>query len=153
MKWREVASQRRRTLPSGLLPRLALGVSGLALAALNVALYLQDGMSRPLVASAALSGGYLVLAYMLVRLRESKLEAEAALVENQQRSIWEGATTVQHLRRVERQQAGTPKSKQPHALLFADKERRTATHECQRSSVVQLVSAVPSHPIRRLMLQ
>ena len=85
MKWREVASQRRRTLPSGLLPRLALGVSGLALAALNVALYLQDGMSRPLVASAALSGGYLVLAYMLVRLRESKLEAEAALVENQQR--------------------------------------------------------------------
>ncbi len=85
MKWREAASRRRRTLPAGLLPRLALGVSGVALAALNVALYLQDGMSRPLIASAALSGGYLVLAYMLVRLRESKLEAEAALVENQQR--------------------------------------------------------------------
>ena len=85
MKWREAAGRRRRTLPAGLLPRLALGVSGVALATLNVALYAQDGMSRALIFSSLLSGGYLVLAYMLVRLRESKLEAEAALVENQHR--------------------------------------------------------------------
>jgi two-component system, cell cycle sensor histidine kinase PleC len=85
MKWREAAGRRRRTLPAGLLPRLALGVSGLALAALNVTLYAQEGMSRALLFSSFLSAGYLGLAYMLVRLRESKLEAEDALVENQQR--------------------------------------------------------------------
>ncbi|MFA7638114.1 MAG: ATP-binding protein, partial [Parvibaculum sp.] len=70
---------------AGLLPRLVIGVSGLALGALNIALFLQDGSSRALVFSGLLSGGYLVLAYMLVRLRESKLDAEAALVENQHR--------------------------------------------------------------------
>jgi len=85
MKWREATGRRRRALPAGLLPRLALGVSGVALATLNVALYAEDGLSRALVFSSLLSGGYLVLAYMLVRLRESKLEAEAALVENQHR--------------------------------------------------------------------
>jgi len=85
MKWREAAGRRRRALPAGLLPRLALGISGLALAALNVALYAQDGLSRALLFSSFLSAGYIALAYMLVRLRESKLEAEDALVENQQR--------------------------------------------------------------------
>ncbi|MEQ8267694.1 MAG: ATP-binding protein [Parvibaculum sp.] len=85
MKWQEGAQRRRRGLPAGLLPRLALGVSGFALAVLNAVLYAQDGGSRALVFSSLLSGGYLVLAYMLVRLRESKLDAEAALVENQHR--------------------------------------------------------------------
>lgn len=85
MKWQEASARRRRALPAGLLPRLALGVSGFALLALNVALYAQDGGSRALLFSSLLSGGYLIIAYMLVRLRESKLDAEAALVENQHR--------------------------------------------------------------------
>lgn len=85
LKWEEAAAPRRRVLPAGLLPRIALGISGLALAALNVALYFQDGPSRALIFSALLSGGYMVLAYMLVRLRESKIEADVALVENQHR--------------------------------------------------------------------
>jgi two-component system cell cycle sensor histidine kinase PleC len=84
-RWPEAVTSKRRSLPAGLLPRLVIGVSGLALGALNIALFLQDGASRALVFSGLLSGGYLVLAYMLVRLRESKLDAEAALVENQHR--------------------------------------------------------------------
>ena len=86
VSWQEkTATRKRRSLPAGLLPRLALGLSGAALAALNVLLYVQDGPSRALIYSSLLSGGYLVLAYMLVRLRESKMDAEAALVENQHR--------------------------------------------------------------------
>ncbi|MEQ8827376.1 MAG: hypothetical protein RIC82_06330, partial [Parvibaculum sp.] len=86
IRWQEEAGTRkRRSLPAGLLPRLALGLSGAALAALNVLLYVEDGASRALVFSSLLSGGYLVIAYMLVRLRESKIDAEAALVENQHR--------------------------------------------------------------------
>lgn len=84
-RWPEAVTSKRRSFPAGLLPRLVIGVSGLALGALNIALFLQDGSSRALVFSGLLSGGYLVLAYMLVRLRESKLDAEAALVENQHR--------------------------------------------------------------------
>src|SRR5690606_38691939 len=76
-RWPEAVTSKRRSLPAGLLPRLVIGVSGLALGALNIALFLQDGASRALVFSGLLSGGYLVLAYMLVRLRESKLDAEA----------------------------------------------------------------------------
>jgi two-component system cell cycle sensor histidine kinase PleC len=85
LKWEEEARPHRRVLPAGLLPRIALGISGVALAALNGALYFQDGTSRALVFSTLLSGGYLALAYMLVRLRESKIEADAALIENQHR--------------------------------------------------------------------
>ncbi|WP_049767715.1 PAS domain-containing sensor histidine kinase [Parvibaculum lavamentivorans] len=85
MKWQEATARRHRSLPAGLLPRLVLGLSGVALFALNVALYSEEGGSRTLLFSSLLSGGYLALAYMLVRLRESKLEAEAALVENQHR--------------------------------------------------------------------
>jgi len=85
LKWEDTAPPRRRVLPAGLLPRIALGISGVALAGLNGALYFQDGPSRALIFSALLSGGYMALAYMLVRLRESKIEADAALVENQHR--------------------------------------------------------------------
>lgn len=85
MKWQESAGRKRRSLPAGLIPRITLGICALALTALNAALYMQDGTSRALAFSALLSGGYMVLAYMLVRLRESKLDAEAALVENQHR--------------------------------------------------------------------
>ncbi len=85
LKWEDTAPTRRRVLPAGLLPRIALGISGVALAGLNGALYFQDGPSRALIFSALLSGGYMALAYMLVRLRESKIEADAALVENQHR--------------------------------------------------------------------
>ncbi len=85
LKWEDEAPRRRRVLPAGLLPRIALGISGVALAALNGALFFQDGASRALVFSALLSAGYMVLAYMLVRLRESKIEADAALIENQHR--------------------------------------------------------------------
>ena len=86
MRWQEeAATRKRRTLPAGLLPRLALGLSGAALAALNVLLYVEDGSSRALIYSSLLSAGYLLIAYMLVRLRESKIDAEAALVENQHR--------------------------------------------------------------------
>jgi len=84
-RWQEEAAPKRRTLPAGFLPRLALGLSAVALGALNVALFTQDGFSRALAFSSLLSGGYIVIAYMLVRLRESKLDAEAALVENQHR--------------------------------------------------------------------
>ncbi|MCF8470182.1 MAG: PAS domain-containing protein [Parvibaculum sp.] len=85
IKWQESTGRKRRSLPAGLVPRITLGISALALTALNAALYMQDGPSRALAFSALLSGGYMVLAYMLVRLRESKLDAEAALVENQHR--------------------------------------------------------------------
>src|SRR5690606_5478165 len=77
MRWQEeTATRKRRTLPAGLLPRLLVGVSGLGLVALNAGLYFQDGTSRALIASSLLSAGYAGIAYMLVRLRESKLEAE-----------------------------------------------------------------------------
>ena len=85
LKWENEARPRRRVLPAGLLPRILLGISGLALAALNVGLYVQDGSSRALIFSALLSVGYVALAYMLVRLRESKIEADVALIENQHR--------------------------------------------------------------------
>ncbi len=73
------------SLPMPWISRGIVGLSGLALAALNAGLYVQDGPSRALLFSSLLTGGYLVLAYMLVRLRESKLDADAALIENQQR--------------------------------------------------------------------
>lgn len=75
----------RLSLPMPWIARGVVGLSGLALAALNAGLYVQDGPSRALLFSSLLTGGYLVLAYMLVRLRESKLDADAALIENQQR--------------------------------------------------------------------
>ncbi|MBX3504944.1 MAG: PAS domain-containing protein [Parvibaculum sp.] len=84
-RWQDAAQPKRRALPAGLLPRLVLAVSAAALAALNIVLFAQDGFSRALASSAMLSGGYIIIAYMLVRLRESKLDAEAALVENQYR--------------------------------------------------------------------
>lgn len=65
--------------------RIVLVLGAGALAALNIGLFLQDGFSRALGFSALLSGGYILLAWMLVRLRERKIEAEAALVENQLR--------------------------------------------------------------------
>ncbi|MBO6635060.1 hypothetical protein [Parvibaculum sp.] len=46
MRWQEEATRKRRSLPAGLLPRLALGLSGAALAGLNVLLYLEDGALR-----------------------------------------------------------------------------------------------------------
>ena len=72
-------------LSSGRVARIMLALSGVGLVVLNVALYLDEGWSRTLAFSGLLSGGYIALAYLLVHLRESKLDAEAALVENQQR--------------------------------------------------------------------
>ncbi|MGX1196874.1 two-component system cell cycle sensor histidine kinase PleC [Parvibaculum sp. MBR-TMA-1.3b-4.2] len=72
-------------MSSGKVARLLLALSGVGLVALNVVLYLDEGFSRTLVFSGLLSAGYVALAWLLVHLRESKLEAEAALVENQQR--------------------------------------------------------------------
>src|SRR5690606_7079942 len=62
-----------------------LGLTGSALGALNTALYLSEGVSRTFAFSALLSVGYVALTYMLVRLRERKVEAEVALAENQLR--------------------------------------------------------------------
>lgn len=72
-------------LPMPWMVRITLGLSAAALGALNAGLYLRDGPSSALLFSSLLTGGYMVLAYMLVRLRESKLDADAALIENQQR--------------------------------------------------------------------
>ncbi|MBI1261449.1 MAG: PAS domain S-box protein [Rhizobiales bacterium] len=72
-------------LPMPWMVRLTLGLSAAALGALNVGIYLQDGPSRALFFSSLLTVGYMGLAYMLVRLRESKLDSDAALIENQQR--------------------------------------------------------------------
>ena len=84
-RWQEAAAPKRRTLPAGMMSRLLLGASALALGALNIALYEQEGPSSALLFSSLLSAGYMGIAYMLVRLRESKLDAEAALIENQHR--------------------------------------------------------------------
>jgi len=65
--------------------RLTLVLTGIALGAINVALYQQDGFSRALGFAALLSLGYVFLAAMLVSLRARNARAEAALVENQLR--------------------------------------------------------------------
>jgi len=65
--------------------RLTLALTGIALAAINVALYRQEGFSQALGFAALLSLGYVFLAAMLVSLRARNARAEAALVENQLR--------------------------------------------------------------------
>ncbi len=65
--------------------RTAVVLSGAALAGIGTALYLQDGFSRGLAFAGLLAPGFVALAYGMVRMRERKLEAEAALVENQLR--------------------------------------------------------------------
>lgn len=78
-------ARRRPSLPAGLMARVTVAIASVALLAVDVALYLQDGFSRALGFAALLSVGYIALALTLVRLRERKAEAEAALVENQLR--------------------------------------------------------------------
>ncbi|MGV8996448.1 MAG: PAS domain-containing sensor histidine kinase [Parvibaculaceae bacterium] len=86
LAWQQRDYEPKRPLFSAtLLTRVALVVAGLALFGITAFIYMQDGMSRALAFSAFLSVGYVALATMLVRLRESKVEAEAALVENQLR--------------------------------------------------------------------
>ncbi len=86
MAWQErTAGRNRSSMPSVWIARTALVLSGLALAAIATALYLQDGFSRALGFAAMLSVGYVVLAYLLVHLRERRVDAETALVENQLR--------------------------------------------------------------------
>ena len=65
--------------------RLTLVLTSVALGAINIALYQQDGFSRALGFAALLSLGYVFLAAMLVTLRARNARAEAALVENQLR--------------------------------------------------------------------
>ena len=86
LAWQQRGPDERRSLISATwVARTALIIAGIALFAVTAALYLQDGFSRSLGFAAALSLGYVALATMLVRLRERKVEAEAALVENQLR--------------------------------------------------------------------
>jgi two-component system cell cycle sensor histidine kinase PleC len=82
---RRAARRSRFAVPSWWLTRILLGLSMLALAGLNVALYLREGPTQPIIFAALLSLGYVAIAYMLVRSRELKAEAETALVENQHR--------------------------------------------------------------------
>tara|TARA_R110000824_G_scaffold366730_2_gene555625 strand:+ start:157562 stop:159634 length:2073 start_codon:yes stop_codon:yes gene_type:complete len=86
LAWQQRDNGRKRSLVSATwLARTALILTGLALAGITVGLYMQDGFSRSLGFAGLLSAGYVALAFMLVRLRERKVEAEAALVENQLR--------------------------------------------------------------------
>jgi two-component system cell cycle sensor histidine kinase PleC len=85
LTWQRLAGSRRSSVSTAWIARISLVLTGLALGAINVALYAQDGFSRSFGFAALLSVGYVLLATMLVRLRESKLEAETALVENQLR--------------------------------------------------------------------
>lgn len=72
-------------MPSPWLQRLTLGVSGLALTALNGALWWQDGFSRPMVAATLASAACLGLGYALIRANERKSEMESHAADNQQR--------------------------------------------------------------------
>ncbi|HUD51503.1 PAS domain-containing sensor histidine kinase [Parvibaculum sp.] len=85
LAWQPRPARSRPALSAIWVARLMLALGGIALTGLNAGLYIQDGFSRALGFSALLSGGYILLAWMLVRLRERKIEAEAALVENQLR--------------------------------------------------------------------
>ncbi|MCE9650527.1 MAG: PAS domain-containing protein [Parvibaculum sp.] len=86
LAWQQrTAGRTRPSVSAAWATRIALAVTGLALIAITIALYVQDGFSRSLGFAAMLSAGYVLLATMLVRLRERKVEAEAALVENQLR--------------------------------------------------------------------
>lgn len=85
LAWQQHMARGRPTLASGWLPRIALLILGVALALANAALYARDGYTDALGLSALLSLGGFLLAFMLVRLREKKIEAETALVENQLR--------------------------------------------------------------------
>jgi len=82
---KRIARRSRFSVPSWWLARILLGLSTLALIALNIVLYLRTGPSQSLAFAAFLSLGYAALAYMLVRSREQKAEAETALIENQHR--------------------------------------------------------------------
>lgn len=81
---RELAP-RRSFISSTWVARSALVLTGIALFGITAYLYMQEGFSRPLFFAGGLSVGYVALATLLVRLRESKKAAEAALVENQLR--------------------------------------------------------------------
>ncbi len=85
LAWQQRTARSRSMFSAVWIARIVLVLGAGALAALNIGLFLQDGFSRALGFSALLSGGYILLAWMLVRLRERKIEAEAALVENQLR--------------------------------------------------------------------
>ena len=65
--------------------KLTLGVSTVALAAANGALWWQEGLSRPLMLSALASAACLGLGYALIRSNERKSEAQARAADNQQR--------------------------------------------------------------------
>jgi two-component system cell cycle sensor histidine kinase PleC len=84
--WKQRNFERKRPLVSAnWVARSALILAGIALVGICVALYVQDGFSRSLGFAALLSVGYVLMATMLVRLRERNARAEAALVENQLR--------------------------------------------------------------------
>ncbi len=85
LRWQASGERSGFTLPSAWMTGITLGLTGGALGALNTALYLSEGVSRTFAFSALLSVGYVALTYMLVRLRERKVEAEVALAENQLR--------------------------------------------------------------------
>jgi two-component system cell cycle sensor histidine kinase PleC len=85
LAWQQHMARSRPALASGWLPRIALAILGIALALTNAALYARDGYTDALGLSAVLSLGGFLLAFLLVRLREKKIEAETALVENQLR--------------------------------------------------------------------
>jgi two-component system cell cycle sensor histidine kinase PleC len=86
LAWQQRAVGRgRKPVPAAWIARTVLALTGVALGAITVTLYVQDGFSRSLGFAGMLSVGYVALAYMLVHLRERRVEAEAALVENQLR--------------------------------------------------------------------
>ncbi len=86
LAWQQREFKTKRPLFSTtLLTRAVLVLAGAVLFGITGAIFVQDGLSRALVFAAFLSAGYVALATLLVRLRESKVEAEAALVENQLR--------------------------------------------------------------------
>ena len=83
--WQQVHKSKRSLVSAKWGIRLTLVLTAIALGAINIALYQQDGFSRALGFSALLSLGYVFLATMLVSLRARNARAEAALIENQLR--------------------------------------------------------------------
>ncbi|MFZ3033656.1 MAG: ATP-binding protein [Parvibaculum sp.] len=83
--WQQSHESKRPLISTRWAVRLTLVLTGIALGAINIAVYQQDGFSRALGFAALLSLGYVFLASMLVSLRARNARAEAALVENQLR--------------------------------------------------------------------
>ncbi|HEY4345621.1 MAG TPA: hypothetical protein VGN05_14825, partial [Parvibaculum sp.] len=77
LAWQQRAVGRgRKPVPAAWIARTVLALTGVALGAITVTLYVQDGFSRSLGFAGMLSVGYVALAYMLVHLRERRVEAE-----------------------------------------------------------------------------